>query len=79
MKYSPSVMIWGAMSVKGTAGLFFVPAGTTMNGQKYVDLLKGELKQHMTVHKCKIFLQDGALCHRSKIDCVIEEEAHQIP
>ena len=60
-------MIWGGMSVNGTAGLFFLPPETTMNGQKYVDLLKDKLELHMAIHKCKIFMQDGASCHRSKI------------
>ena len=62
-----SVMIWGGMSVNGTAGLFFVPPGTTMNNQKYVDLLKDKLKLHIAINKCKIFMQDGAPRHRSKI------------
>ena len=67
MKHPPSVMIWGGMFVNGTAGLFFLPLGMTMNGQKYVDLLKDKLELHMAIHKCKIFMQDGTPCHRSKI------------
>jgi len=67
MKHPPSVMIWGGMSVNGTAGLFFLPPGTTMNGQKYVDLLKEKLEVHMAIHKCNTFMHDGAPCHRSKI------------
>ena len=67
MKHPPSVMIWGVMSFTETAGPFFLPNGTTMNGQKYVDLLKDKLELHMNVHNCKIFMQDGAPCHRSKI------------
>ena len=71
MKHPPSVMIWGATSAKGTAVIFFSPTGTTMKGQKYVDLLKGELKQHITVHNYKIFTQEDAPCHRSKIVTVL--------
>lgn len=67
MKHPPSVMIWGAISAKGTAGLYFLPHGTTMNGQKYLELLKNKLEPHMTVHDCNIFMQDGAPCHRAKI------------
>ena len=67
MKHLPSVMIWGGMSVNGTSGLFLLPPGTTMNGQKYVDLLKDKLELHMAIHKCKIFRHDGAPCHHSKI------------
>ena len=58
MKHPPSVLIWGGMSVNAP--------GTTMNGQKYVDLLKDKLELYMVIHKCKIFMQDGALRHRSK-------------
>ena len=60
-------MIWGGMSINGTAGLFFLLPGTTMNGQKYLDLLKNKLELHMAVHKCSVFMQDGAPCHRAKI------------
>ena len=67
MKHPPSVMIWGGMSQNGTAGLFFLPTGTTMNGQRYLDLLKNKLELHMAVHNCTVFMQDGAPCHRAKI------------
>ena len=60
-------MIWGAMTKNGTAGLYFLTPGTTMNGSKYVDLLKTKLLLHMSVHNTSIFMQDGAPCHRSKI------------
>ena len=30
-------------------------------------MLKDKLELHMAIHKCKIFMQDGAPCHRSKI------------
>jgi len=33
MKHPPSVMTWGAISTQGTAGLFFLDPGTTMNGK----------------------------------------------
>ena len=55
MKHPPSVMIWGAMSSNGTAGLFFLPKGTTMNGARYLEMLQEKLQLHM------------APCHRSKI------------
>ena len=60
-------MIWGGMSVNGTAGLFFLPVRTTMNAQRYTDLLKNKLELHMSIHNCTIFMQDGAPCHRAKI------------
>ena len=55
MKHPPSVMIWGAMPSNGTAGLFFLPKGTTMNGARYLEMLQEKLQLHM------------APCHRSKI------------
>ena len=67
MKHLPSVMIWGGISVNGTAGLFFLPKGVAMNGQRYLQLLEEKLELHMTVHNCEIFMHDGAPCHRSKI------------
>ena len=66
IKHPPSVMVWGAMSTQGTAGLFFDP-GTTMNGKKYLELMKEKLELHMAVHNCKIFMYDGAPCHWAKI------------
>ena len=60
-------MIWGAMSCNGTAGLYFLPYGKTMNGQKYLKLLNNKLKIDMDIHDCNIFMHDGAPCHRSKI------------
>ena len=67
MKHPPSQMIWGAMSQHEISGLFFLPSGTTMNGEKYVQLLSDKLQLHMQVHRCNIFMQDGAPCHRSKL------------
>jgi transposase len=67
MKHPPSQMIWGAFSHNGTAGLYFLPQKTTMNGERYLGLLKEKLDIHMTIHKCAIFMHDGAPCHRSRV------------
>ena len=37
-----------------------------MNGPRYVKSLLNKLKQHVHINRCMNFLQDGALCHRSK-------------
>ena len=55
------------MSSKGTAGLSFLTPGTTINGAKYLDLLKTKLKLHMDVHKCKISMHDGPPYHKAKV------------
>ena len=41
VKHPPNQMIWGAMSCRGAAGLYYIPPNTTMNGPKYVELLIG--------------------------------------
>ena len=66
-KHLPSQMIWGAMSCSGSAVKYFLPPGTTMNGKKYLVVLKDRLKIHLDIHQCRIFKHDGAPCHRSKI------------
>ena len=60
-------MIWGAMPFMRTAGLYFLPPETTINGEKYVDLFTSKLELCMRVHNCEIFMQDGVPCHRSKM------------
>ena len=67
MKYSLSQMIWGAMSCRGVVGSYVILSNTTINELKFVELLKEKL-MHMHVHGCTIFMQDGASCHRSKLD-----------
>jgi len=67
MKHPPSMMIWEAISTQGTAGLFFLGPGTTMNGKKYPELVKEKLELHMAVHNCEIFMHDREPCHREKI------------
>ena len=49
MKHPTSIMVWGAMSAHGTAGLYFLQPGTTIKGAKYLDLLKNKLEIHMMV------------------------------
>ena len=66
VKHPPTQMIWGAMSVSGTAALFFMPPKTTMNGNRYLNLLRAKLKLHMQVHRCSVFMHGGAPCHRQR-------------
>ena len=68
VKHPPSQMAWGAMSRNGIAALSVPPPGTTMNGPKYVQMLSEKLQLHLQVHNCQIFMQDGAPCHRSKVE-----------
>ena len=65
----PSLMVWGAMSATGTAGLFFLPPKTTMNGVRYGALVEEKLQLHMSVHNCSIFVHD-ALSSQQSCDTV---------
>ena len=67
VKHPHSQMVWEVMSSMGTAGLYFLPSGKTINGEKYVNLWKSMLEIHMTDHNCQIFMHDGTPCHRSKV------------
>ena len=40
MKHPPCIVVWGAMSAHGTAGLYFLHLGSTMTGEKYRKPLK---------------------------------------
>ena len=55
------------MSANGTAGIYFLKPGTTMNGAKHAELLKEKLPTHMAIHQSLIFMHDGAPFYQSKI------------
>ena len=67
VKFSASVMVWACFSAKGRGGLFFLPPKVTMDGPRYVEVLRQHLFPFMRIHGCTQFLQDGAPCHRSKL------------
>lgn len=66
VKHPPSCMVWGGFSAFSKGPLHFLQSGQTMNGEKYLKVLKIKLKLHMRLLKCKTFQQDGAPCHRAK-------------
>lgn len=66
VKQAPKVMVWGAMSVLGRAGLWFMPKDTTINGAVYLGILKEKLPPFMEIHQTSIFQHDGAPCHQTK-------------
>ena len=59
-------MIWGAISSRGHAGLWFMPKGTTINGTVYLEILKEKLPPFMELHRTTFFQHDGAPCHNVK-------------
>ena len=66
VKHSKSLMVWGTMSAKGPGAICFLPPGETMNSQTYISMLAGKLKQYMQAYGCKIYMHDGAPCHKAK-------------
>ena len=60
-------MIWGAITAQGACNLWFLPKNTTINGETYLTILKKEVRKHMRLRRTKIFQQDGAPPHRSKL------------
>jgi len=67
VKNPPSVMIWGAITANGRAGLWVMPKGTTITAKVYLDILKDKLPVHMAVTKTTVFQHDGAPVHTAKL------------
>lgn len=66
VKHPPSVMVWGAFSARGRAGLYFLEKNTTMNANRYIDVLDNHLLQFMEIQGCTTFQHDGAPAHKAK-------------
>jgi transposase len=67
VKHPPSVMIWGCFcGVGGRGSLYFLPPKVTMNGERYLEMLRDKLLPWMSRLGATKFLQDGAPCHKSK-------------
>ena len=65
VKHPPSVMIWGLCQVM--AQLVFLSIETTMDGISYRKILEDKLEIHMAIHKCNMFMRNGAFCRRLKL------------
>ncbi len=67
VKHSSSVMVWECFSCrKGRGSLYFLPKGTTMNGDRYTKVIEEKMMPFMCIHGTNFFLQDGVPCHKSK-------------
>ena len=60
---APSVMVWGAITVFGRAGLHFVPNGDTVTQRNYFEIIKAEVPLHMQIHNSEYFQHDAASVH----------------
>ena len=79
MKFSPKVMVWGAMTSTCLSELHIVPQKTSINADYYQENILGKnllpmfdrrsVTGPLTGRKCPeiksemIFMQDGARCH----------------
>jgi hypothetical protein len=60
VRHSPSVMVWGCFSGrKGMGSLYFLPKGSTMNGEKYKHVIEKKLVPFMRIHGAKLSLQEA--------------------
>ena len=65
VKHSPYVMVWGCFSgAGGRGGLYFLPKSTTMNGERYCEVLKDHLMPFKEILRMEVFMHDGAPCHK---------------
>ena len=66
VKHPDSVMVWGAISGSGRAGLYFLPKNVTMKGSNYLEVLQDHMLDFWDIHDCNFFMHDGAPAHRTK-------------
>jgi len=79
VKQAPKVMVWGAVSAAGRAGLWFMPKDTTIAGAVYLNVLKEKLPTFMSIHRTTFFQHDGAPSHKTKsVSDWLQQEGYQI-
>lgn len=66
VKHPQTVMVWGSFSYHGVGKLVFLEKGTTMNGNRYLELLCDHLADCFDKCEADLFQQDGASCHTSR-------------
>jgi transposase len=66
VKQAPKVMVWGAVSGSGRAGIWIMPKNTTINGAVYLSILMDKLPPFVPIHGITHFQHDGAPCHGTK-------------
>lgn len=67
VRQAPTTMVWGCFSGTGRGSLWFMPKNTTINGEKYLSILKDKLLLSMRLLNCSVFQHDGAPCHRAAV------------
>jgi hypothetical protein len=67
VKHSPGVMVWGCFGHAGAGALTFLDKGARMNSAMYTSVMDAHLVGSMARLRCKVYQQDKAPCHTSKI------------
>ena len=70
VKHPESVMVWGCFSYYGSGRLSIIPKGTTVNSQRYLEILQNSMLpsvRDLFKGQEYIFQDDGAPCHRAKV------------
>lgn len=70
VKHPESVMVWGCFSYYGPGRLSIIPKGTTVNAQRYLQILQNSMlpsARDLFQGQEYIFQDDGAPCHRAKV------------
>ena len=65
VKHPPKLMIWGAFGNGKLGRVYFCRPNSRMNAEMYLDVLTKHLRASLTKTGTKIFMQDGAPCHRA--------------
>ena len=66
VKSCPSIMVWGAITANGRAGVHLVPKGETIIAEKYLQIIEEKVPRWLQIRNCRIFMHDGAPCHQGK-------------
>lgn len=67
VKHCPAIMIWGAITARGRAGIYLMPPGETIKAVNYLQIIKENVPIWLRTRNCDIFMHDGAPCHQAKI------------
>jgi transposase len=61
------LMVWGCFGKRGRGRLHFIPKGTTVNAEKYVEILREKLRPALEAQGASVFQQDNAPCHAARL------------
>ena len=66
VRHSASVMMWGAITARGRAGIHLMPNHVTINAERYLEIIKEKVPRWLETRHCTIFMHDGAPCHQAR-------------